>query len=60
MKQTNLVIVIIGAIFFGLSFIFMMPWALYNKPLFWLFLILGIAIVAIGLHLENKGKKIVK
>ena len=57
MKQTNLAILLIGAIFFIISFVFMMPWVLYNKLLFWSFLVLGIVTVAIGLHLENQEKK---
>ena len=35
----------------------MMPTALYNKLLFWLFLVVGISLVGIGLYLEEKEKK---
>lgn len=57
MKTTNLGIVIIGVVSFIISIIFMMPTALYNKPLFWLFLVVGISLVGIGLYLEEKEKK---
>lgn len=58
MRQTSLVLIIIGVIIFGISFVFMMPWDLYIKPVFWQLWIVGIIFVAIGLHLDNKEKKI--
>ena len=57
MKQTNLIIISIGVICFILSFIFMMPWDLYIKPLFQILLVVGIVLVGIGLYLEEKEKK---
>jgi hypothetical membrane protein len=57
MKTANLGIIIIGVLSFIVSIIFMMPTALYNKLLFWLFLVVGISLVGIGLYLEEKEKK---
>jgi len=57
MKQTNLAIVLIGALSFIISMFFMMPTEAYNKTLFWLLLVIGISLVGIGLYLEEKEKK---
>jgi len=57
MKQANLIIILIGVICFIMSFIFMMPWDLYIKPLFQILLVVGIILVGTGLYLEEKEKK---
>jgi len=57
MKQTNLIVLAAGIICFVVSFIFMMPWDLYNKSLFQMLLITAIVLVALSLYLDGREKK---
>ena len=57
MKKANLIIISVGVICFIMSFIFMMPGDLYIKTLFQILLVVGVALVGIGLYLEEKEKK---
>jgi len=56
MKELNLIFLIAGIICFIVSFIFMMPWDLYNKSLFQILLIVAVILVAISLFLDGKEK----